>query len=150
MVFVNLLQAVYTVGTIYCSTVDTSPSSFIGGTWVQITDATLRGATTNGYTGSDTHVQTIEEMPAHNHVDGRVRGGDGQTALRSAYASFSSTSTGHYAPWFGSGYSGVDDVRISTEGGGKLCLLSSAPTIALFGTEFHSFIKYGGDVNGIR
>lgn len=67
MAFVNLLQAVYTVGTIYCSTVNTSPSSFIGGTWVQITDATLRGATTNGYVGSDTHVQTIEEMPSHNH-----------------------------------------------------------------------------------
>ena len=68
MAFINLLQAVYPVGSIYLSTVNTSPSSLIGGTWVAITDAALRGSTSIGYIGSDTHVQTVEEMPSHRHV----------------------------------------------------------------------------------
>ena len=68
MAFVNLLQAIYPVGTIYCSTVATSPSSTIGGTWVQIKNAALRGtADSTGYIGSDTHVQTVSEMPPHDH-----------------------------------------------------------------------------------
>lgn len=67
MAFVNLLQAVYPVGTIYCSTVATSPSSIIGGTWVQIENAALRASDSIGYVGSDTHVQTVSEMPPHTH-----------------------------------------------------------------------------------
>ena len=67
MAFINLLQVIYPVGAIYCSTVNTSPSSIIGGTWTQITDAVLRGSTSIGYVGMDTHSITTTEMPAHNH-----------------------------------------------------------------------------------
>lgn len=67
MAFVNLLEAVYPVGSIYISTVNTSPSSLIGGTWTQITNAALRASTSIGYTGSDTHIITINEIPSHRH-----------------------------------------------------------------------------------
>ena len=67
MAFVNLLEAVYPVGSIYISTVNTSPSSLIGGTWTQITNAALRASTSIGYTGADTHAITKQEMPVHNH-----------------------------------------------------------------------------------
>ena len=68
MPFVNLLQVVYPVGAFYFSNLSTSPSSIIGGTWTQITDATIRGASgAMGYTGSDSHTITIDEMPKHNH-----------------------------------------------------------------------------------
>ena len=68
MAFVNLLEAFYPVGSIYISTVSTSPSSVIGGTWARITDAVLRGTSSSiGYIGSDSHTQTIDEMPAHTH-----------------------------------------------------------------------------------
>lgn len=68
MPFVNLLQVVYPVGAFYFSNLATSPSSIIGGTWTQITDATIRGASgAMGYTGSDSHTITIDEMPKHNH-----------------------------------------------------------------------------------
>lgn len=69
MAFINLLQAVYPVGAVYISTVNTSPSSLIGGTWTQITNAALRASTSIGYTGSDTHAITINEMPNHRHID---------------------------------------------------------------------------------
>lgn len=67
MAFVNLLEAVYPVGAVYISTVNTSPSSLIGGTWTQITNAALRASTSIGYTGSDTHTITINEIPSHRH-----------------------------------------------------------------------------------
>lgn len=68
MPFVNLLQVVYPVGAFYFSNLATSPSSIIGGTWTQITDATIRGANgATGYTGSDSHTITIDEMPSHDH-----------------------------------------------------------------------------------
>ena len=64
----NLLNA-YPVGAIYASANSTSPASLFGGSWTQITDAALRGSTRVGYTGADTHILTINEIPSHNHVD---------------------------------------------------------------------------------
>lgn len=68
MAFVNLLEAIYPVGAVYISTINTSPSSLIGGTWAQISNAALRASTSIGYTGADTHAITINEMPAHQHI----------------------------------------------------------------------------------
>lgn len=62
----NLLNA-YPVGTIYSSANSTSPASLFGGNWTQITNAALRGATWVGYSGSDTHALSVNEMPKHNH-----------------------------------------------------------------------------------
>lgn len=55
-------NAVYPVGSIYMSTVDASPASFIGGTWERLKDRFLLGAG-DGYTagatgGSNTHAHT--------------------------------------------------------------------------------------------
>lgn len=41
MAFVNLLQAIYPVGSVYISAVNISPSEIIGGAWEQITDKFL-------------------------------------------------------------------------------------------------------------
>lgn len=41
MAFINLLQVVYPVGSIYISTSDISPSSIIGGTWTKISGSVL-------------------------------------------------------------------------------------------------------------
>lgn len=62
----NLLNA-YPVGAIYSSANSTSPASLFGGNWTQITNAALRGATWVGYSGSDTHALSVNEMPEHNH-----------------------------------------------------------------------------------
>lgn len=70
MAFINLLQAVYPVGAVYISTVNTSPSSLIGGTWTKVEGACLAAqgdgyASVANYGGSLTI--SIEQMPAHHH-----------------------------------------------------------------------------------
>lgn len=54
--FVNLLDVVYPVGSIYLSMNSTSPASFVGGTWKQINGALLMPSNTSlSYVGSNTH-----------------------------------------------------------------------------------------------
>lgn len=67
MAYINLGQVIYPVGAIYASANSTSPASLFGGSWTQITNAALRGATGVGYTGSDTHALSTNEMPSHSH-----------------------------------------------------------------------------------
>lgn len=65
--FVNLLDIVYPVGSIYQSMDEKSPVDFIGGTWTQI-KTFLYGADTANQTGGEaTHILTIDEMPNHHH-----------------------------------------------------------------------------------
>ena len=69
----------YPVGSIYLSVNNVNPSSFFGGTWVQIKDRFLltAGSTyTAGNTGGEaTHTLTVDEMPSHNHYIKSYRGG---------------------------------------------------------------------------
>lgn len=66
--FVNLLDIIYPVGSIYQSMNSLSPASTVGGTWVAITTF-LYGSTTSGETGGEEkHTLTIAEMPKHRHV----------------------------------------------------------------------------------
>ena len=59
------------VGSIYISTVETSPEELFGGTWEQVQDTFLWCAGTNHPAGStggeETHTLTVEEMPSHVH-----------------------------------------------------------------------------------
>lgn len=72
MAWINILDAIYPIGSIYVSTIGTSPASFVGGTWEQIEDRFLVGA--GAYFNSmDTggeieHTLTENEMPRHNHT----------------------------------------------------------------------------------
>lgn len=67
----DLLNKVYPVGAIYMSVNDTTPASFLGGTWEQLEDRFLLGCGntyTPGFTGGEaTHKLTINEMPTHGH-----------------------------------------------------------------------------------
>lgn len=86
--FVNLLDIVYPVGSIYQSMSATSPVDFIGGTWTKI-KTFLYGADTANQTGGEaTHTLTVNEMPSHahtvainiQHVDGASVTGESLTA----------------------------------------------------------------------
>ena len=55
------------VGSFYFSTSSTSPASLFGGSWTPVTNAAIRGATSIGYTGSDSTTLTISQIPAHQH-----------------------------------------------------------------------------------
>lgn len=107
---INLMWSkIYPVGSIYISTVSTSPSTLFGGTWEQIKDRFLLAAGTTytaGTTGGEAeHTLTVDEMPTHNH------------------AVHFCTGTGAYASIpYGDGendYWGSSSNTISNTGGGK-------------------------------
>ena len=71
MAFINILEVVYPVGSIYISTASISPSELIGGTWTQIQGALL------GFTGSNDFADSmnyggslkisVDQLPSHTH-----------------------------------------------------------------------------------
>ena len=67
----TLLNLIYPVGSIYMSVSNTSPATFLGGSWEQIKDRFLLASGTTyaaGATGGDaTHTLSIDEMPKHGH-----------------------------------------------------------------------------------
>lgn len=67
--WVNLMDIFYPVGAFYFSTKNTSPSSLIGGTWAQVSNAVIRGVTSGAanYTSTNDRVLTAADLPAHLH-----------------------------------------------------------------------------------
>lgn len=69
--FVNLLDIVYPVGSMYFSTSSVSPVDTVGGTWEQIKDAVIAasGSTYSSEVASygGSKAITTNQMPAHNH-----------------------------------------------------------------------------------
>lgn len=70
--FVNLLDIIYPVGSMYFSTSSVSPASSVGGTWTQIKDAVL-AASGNSYSGAvnafhGNKAMTVDQMPSHTHI----------------------------------------------------------------------------------
>lgn len=68
----DLLDYVYPIGSIYMSTENVCPASFLGGTWSKIQDTFLL-AGGSSYTegrsgGSPTHALSVNELPSHNHT----------------------------------------------------------------------------------
>lgn len=65
--FVNLLDIIYPINSMYITTSTVSPATSICGTWTQIKDGACLAAytSTSGYTGSK-HI-TVDQMPAHKH-----------------------------------------------------------------------------------
>lgn len=68
--FVNLMDVIYPVGSIYLSTAATSPAASIGGTWTKIENCTLAaGGNVYGQPGSyasNDKISTLE-IPDHQH-----------------------------------------------------------------------------------
>lgn len=64
--FVNLLDVVYPVGSVYFSTDTTSPASTIGGTWTQVAaDTFVCSGTPLSTGGSNTKQLTMDELPGN-------------------------------------------------------------------------------------
>lgn len=68
----NLINIIYPVGSIYMSTNNVSPATFLGGTWEQIKDKFLLTAGDTYAAGSTggaaTHTLTTAQMPSHTHT----------------------------------------------------------------------------------
>lgn len=65
--FVNFMDVIYPIGSIYITTNNISPADSIGGAWTKI-KTFLYGADTAQETGGEaTHALTVDEMPKYNH-----------------------------------------------------------------------------------
>lgn len=67
MAYINLLEIVYPIGSVYISTTNISPSEIVGGTWEKINEnaTLLNNSNVGGYSGS-LKIQT-NQLPKHAH-----------------------------------------------------------------------------------
>ena len=130
MAYINLGQVIYPVGAIYASANSTSPASLFGGSWTQITNAALRGATWVGYGGSDTHALSVNEMPSHRH-NFRHNAADGPVTESVVVGEKSATTGGGASFWTVSG--SIFNTSITYEGGGQHIPTCNAPTTVICG-----------------
>lgn len=69
--FVNLLDIIYPVGSLYFSITNVSPAARVGGTWEQIKNAVLAASgdsySTKVNTFGGNKAITVNQMPAHRH-----------------------------------------------------------------------------------
>lgn len=68
--FVNLLDVIYPIGSVYITFNSTSPAASVGGTWELLNNVFLYG--TSGAIGvkggESAHLLTEDEMPMHHHA----------------------------------------------------------------------------------
>jgi len=119
----GIFETVYPVGSIYLSTVETSPATLFGGTWEQIKDRFLLAAG-DSYSAGDVggeaeHTLTTSEMPAHTH--------------KSSPAVWHSVcGTGHYGLTYGSGMNTASDQISTTSAGGGAAHNNMPPYLAIY------------------
>lgn len=136
MPFINLLECLYPVGSVYISISATSPASIIGGTWTSIEAGTTLGAAgedfpSNNYNGSA--IISSSQIPAHTHGTGqngfafqicRSLSSD-STARRYFNAASGGTQVMISALTSASDYGGIDDITTinytteNTDAGGE-------------------------------
>lgn len=116
----KVVDLVYPVGSIYMSVANTSPSTLFGGTWQQLEDRFLLGASADGaqnpnhqagetggaesvsYTPAGTvdgHTLTTAEIPSHNHTftGSAVNTGNQSQGHTHNYTDYYATTTGNCA-----------------------------------------------------
>ena len=109
--FVNLMDIIYPVGSIYQSMNATSPASSIGGTWTRL-NTFLYGSTTAKNTGGEaTHTLSINEMPAHRHGDA--------TWVYYAHLVNGGVQKGHRLTWVTDNSCSKNETFNKSTGGGK-------------------------------
>lgn len=111
---VNIFLAMYPVGAIYMSTVNTNPSNYFGGTWaawgsgrvpVGVNTGDSNFSTVEKTGGASTHTLTTAQIPAHTHgsksLTGKFWNYAGQDSSYTGTASgiCSMTSTDSSAPY---------------------------------------------------
>lgn len=134
--WINLLDCIYPVGSIYISVSSTSPASIVGGTWSAVTaGATLLAAGTgfasNSY-GGNLQIQR-NQMPSHRHyIDGRSEPhtaptGNAYVTLMPSWTTdaigriaFASSSSGKYYVMASSDANQINNVSLTaTDGDGE-------------------------------
>lgn len=99
MAWINILNVIYPVGSVYFSTINTSPASIIGGTWSQLTGGMLglvgsTGVAAAGSNGGSRKI-SVNQMPSHTHTFGRRSyGGSFESDLGWWYSNINDSGSG--------------------------------------------------------
>lgn len=132
--WVNLMDVVYPVGSIYLSVASTSPSSTIGGTWTQIKGAVLAAYGANSFASSGNYGGSLKisvsQMPSHKHYAEKIFWKPKGTDLDNTQAIFADNALSADV------VNGIHTYGSTSVGGGKI----SYPIIiqSLFGDELLS------------
>ena len=88
--FVNLLDIIYPVGSVYITFNETSPIDTVGGTWELLENIFLYSSSdATGLTGGEaTHTLTVNEMPKHNHYCNFGSSGSSGSSWVTKYAQY--------------------------------------------------------------
>lgn len=116
--FVNIMDLVYPVGSLYMSIAPTSPASIFVGQWSQIKNALIAatgfgGNTSGKYSGNNT--MTINQMPKHQHKVARWN----SKTNKSENVDFQSSNVGSGTGWLLlTGAEGTERTTYATSMGG--------------------------------
>lgn len=112
--FVNLMDIVYPVGSVYMTNSAVSPATYFGGTWTKVEKKFIFAADDTDYTvestgGEVNHTLTTDEIPSHSHGYPVCWMGDGSTQVTSVHLTYRD-----------SGYSNnLTTWQVYNSGGGK-------------------------------
>ena len=122
--FVNLLDIIYPVASMYITTSNVSPATTIGGTWTKISGGACLAAydSTIGYTGSKTI--SYNQMPVHSHAQYITANSGNPNIVRKDYAADSGSAGAQQYP---------QGCNTDNAGGGKNTTLTL--TLAECGSE---------------
>ena len=110
----TIIDAIYPVGSLYTTTISTSPAAALGGTWIafgkgqvlvgKADSGTFSSAGNTGGAETDSHQLSISEMPSHTHgvthtttspkVTGSFDGTDTHSNLNASASTETTTPTG--------------------------------------------------------
>lgn len=106
MSYINLLEIVYPIGSLYCSMNATSPSEIIGGTWERIPEWHYLASASFSYPagygwGSNAVTLSVNQIPSHYHTHqdinvGWSAGGNGSALCLSSYSQKGSMTSSNY------------------------------------------------------
>lgn len=95
----NLINLIYPVGSIYMSTKNVSPATFLGGTWTQIQNRFLLAAGSSYAAGSTggaaTVALTAAQMPSHTHTFTGTAVNTGTQSANHTHSGTTSTTGNH-------------------------------------------------------
>lgn len=86
MAYINLLEIIYPVGSMWISSINTSPAEIVGGSWTRIEDARFlmagNGTRKAGEAGgANTITLTTNQIPAHSHSINAENSGSGGSII---------------------------------------------------------------------
>lgn len=139
--FINLLEVIYPVGSIYCSENNISPATLFGGTWSQIKGAVLAATGANSFANAGSSGGSLKikdyHLPEHIH----------EVRVASDSLSTGSVNDNYVGMWTTNAASGSEWKLASFGSTGASKWAYAADLAAISGNKNRDFIPYHYSIN---